>query len=112
MVDIGNLERIRPFGSIYSCDKIEICASSLATLATLQLISMSKSNSYICQCKAVYRNEILNAVRRKGAQTLSDVQVLTKASTGCGRCKSQVLHILDNENSRLTQNGLQLRLDL
>lgn len=67
---------------------------------------------YVCECKSVKAFEIRNAVRKSGAETLTDVQNLTKASTGCGRCKGMVISILEVELKRLDAIGRQLKLGL
>ncbi|MDX9846087.1 MAG: (2Fe-2S)-binding protein [Tenuifilaceae bacterium] len=72
---------------------------------------MVNQQKYICECKAVTQREIITAIRRKGARTLLDVQNLTKASTGCSRCKTVVNDIVDKEMSKLRDQGMQLRID-
>ncbi|MDD2277779.1 MAG: (2Fe-2S)-binding protein [Bacteroidales bacterium] len=72
----------------------------------------SKRANYVCECKAVFRNEIVNSIKKGHAQTLLDIQNLTKASTGCGRCKNQVEWIINTELEKKRKHGLQLRLNL
>lgn len=50
----------------------------------------------ICSCKGVTKADIVKAVK-KGALTVADIQVLTKAATGCGRCKNVVASLLAKE---------------
>jgi NAD(P)H-nitrite reductase large subunit len=73
---------------------------------------MTKGSIYICDCKAVKVHEIRSAIKTKGAQTLLDIQNITKASTGCGRCKQPVTDILNAELRKIEVNGKQLRLNL
>ncbi|PKP36836.1 MAG: hypothetical protein CVT98_06980 [Bacteroidetes bacterium HGW-Bacteroidetes-15] len=72
---------------------------------------MSNVSAHICQCKAVKAHEIKKAVRVKEAQTLLDIQNLTKAATGCGRCKQSVTDILNDELKKIRAKGKQLRFD-
>lgn len=72
---------------------------------------MTKAVVYICECKAVKANEIKSAIKTKGAQTFLDIQNITKASTGCGRCKQAVTDILNAELCKIEAKGKQLRLD-
>jgi NAD(P)H-nitrite reductase large subunit len=72
---------------------------------------MSMTNKYICDCKAVTKTNLLNAIRKAGANNLLDIQNLTKASTGCGRCKSSVLQILEKETQTINLKNKQMRID-
>jgi nitrite reductase (NADH) large subunit len=72
---------------------------------------MPKVNKYICECKAVTNNNLLNAIRKAGAETLQDVQNLTKASTGCGRCKPNVLQVLKKELQTINPQYNQLKIN-
>jgi len=67
---------------------------------------------YVCECKSIKASEIRKSIRESGAETLVDVQNLTKASTGCGRCKAQIIKILEVELKRILLAGRQLKLDL
>ncbi|MDY0253005.1 MAG: (2Fe-2S)-binding protein [Tenuifilaceae bacterium] len=72
---------------------------------------MNRGSKYICHCKSVTPNEVKKAIREKGARTLVDLQNLTQASTGCGRCRQPVLQVLDKELAIINAKGTQLRLD-
>lgn len=48
----------------------------------------------VCNCKMVTIAEIIEAVVHKKALTVDDVKLITKASTGCGRCTNYVKSIL------------------
>lgn len=72
---------------------------------------MTHKSKYICECKAVTANEIKRAVRNKGAESILDIQNLTKASTGCGRCKDLVIEIIQLEVKKIEAKGKQLRID-
>jgi len=63
----------------------------------------------ICSCKGVTKDEIIKAVR-KGAATMLDIQAITKATTGCGRCKSVVSGILSKELKKEQNRNAQLRI--
>jgi NAD(P)H-nitrite reductase large subunit len=54
------------------------------------------SDQTICFCHAVTENELIEAIR-SGAKTMTEVQVETCASTGCGGCYYDVEAILDRE---------------
>lgn len=68
-------------------------------------------NKYVCECKSVKPFEIMKAVRMAGAETIIDIQNLTKASTGCGRCRSAVESILSDELEKCMKKGNQLKFD-
>lgn len=72
---------------------------------------MDKRPKHICQCKAVTLSEIKKSITKSGARTLLDIQNLTKASTGCGRCKLQVEEILGKELVKINALGNQLRIE-
>jgi bacterioferritin-associated ferredoxin len=72
---------------------------------------METFSKYICQCKSVKKNEIIKSIRKNGAETLLDIQNLTKAATGCGRCKDEVMGILEKEMVKKSAMGKQLRID-
>lgn len=48
----------------------------------------------VCTCNGVTKNEILR-VLKKGARNYNEVKGLTLASTGCGKCKSEVLAVIN-----------------
>lgn len=64
----------------------------------------------ICSCKGVTKKEILTAIRN-GAQTITDIQIITKASTGCGRCKTTINSILEKEQAKALKKDSQLRIN-
>jgi NAD(P)H-nitrite reductase len=64
----------------------------------------------ICTCKSVTKKEILIAIRN-GAQTITDIQIITKASTGCGRCKATITSILEKEQAKIRKQDSQLRIN-
>ncbi len=72
---------------------------------------MTNQQKYTCECKAVTQREIINAIRKKGARTFLDIQNITKASTGCGRCKPMVNDITIKEISKLKDKGEQLKIE-
>ncbi|MEI7594802.1 MAG: (2Fe-2S)-binding protein [Bacteroidota bacterium] len=53
----------------------------------------------ICKCHAVSKEEILYAIRRQNAKNIGDIQRITAASTGCGRCGVIIKRILEEELS-------------
>lgn len=48
-----------------------------------------------CRCRNVSIKEVVNAVQN-GADTVEKVSEITKAGTGCGRCKGLINNIIDN----------------
>lgn len=48
----------------------------------------------ICNCKFVFKSEIVDAINHKNALNIEDIQRITGASTGCGRCTRTVNSIL------------------
>jgi len=58
----------------------------------------------------VTRSEIIKSMKEMGCQTILDIQNTTGASTGCGRCKSQVVEIMIKILSKMKESNRQLRL--
>lgn len=48
----------------------------------------------VCICNVVTESEILQ-VLKKGARSTSDVQLLTRAGTSCGRCLMEIDRIVE-----------------
>ncbi len=55
-------------------------------------------NKIICFCKGVSYQQIVDAVNNKGAKVQEDIERITGASSGCGRCKRKVISILEELN--------------
>ncbi len=55
----------------------------------------------ICNCNFVERDEIVEAIKEEGAQTIEDIRRLTGANTSCGRCGAAVEAILKMELKKL-----------
>lgn len=66
---------------------------------------------FICNCKSVSKGEILTSIRKKGANSFSDVRAITLATTGCGRCKPDVESIVNKELQKHLGRKMQLRID-
>lgn len=49
-----------------------------------------------CRCKNISIEEVIKAVEN-GADTVEQVSEVTKAGTGCGRCKGLLNNIIDNK---------------
>jgi len=49
-----------------------------------------------CRCKNVSIDTIVEAVKN-GSDTIEKVQEVTKAGTGCGRCKGIISNIIENK---------------
>jgi bacterioferritin-associated ferredoxin len=52
------------------------------------------NKSLICVCNVVTENEIQSALK-KGAQTIADIQKITKAGTSCGKCLMTIDRIVE-----------------
>jgi ferredoxin-nitrate reductase len=48
----------------------------------------------VCSCNAVTVGEVQTAIRRGGLQTIAQVGVVTRATTGCGGCTADVQELL------------------
>ncbi|MEG2362462.1 MAG: (2Fe-2S)-binding protein [Terrisporobacter sp.] len=57
---------------------------------------MEKFNKNVCSCRSVSFEKIEEAINN-GASTLEEVVQETKATKGCGRCKSFVADIVKNK---------------
>ena len=49
----------------------------------------------VCQCNGVTETEILR-ILKKGAKNVDEVSKITLASTGCGRCKGEIIMITNS----------------
>ncbi len=54
------------------------------------------SSAPVCFCMHITEKELIESIQ-KGAHTLAAIQKETGATTGCSRCKSSVLAILEKE---------------
>ena len=53
------------------------------------------SNKLVCLCNLVDEKEIISFLK-KGANSTSDIQRLTRAGTSCGKCLPQIDEIVNN----------------
>ena len=53
-------------------------------------------NKIICHCKQVSYSDVKIAMTN-GARTIEDIKEMTKASTGCGKCKMLIQNIIDTK---------------
>lgn len=51
----------------------------------------------VCKCFGVTEDQIRQAIRTNGLQTVEDVTHYTKAGGGCGQCHPRILEILNEE---------------
>ena len=56
------------------------------------------SDETICYCMDITKEEILDAIRNKGAKTVDAITDITEAGTGCGGCISAIEEILEEES--------------
>ncbi|MEK4564668.1 nitrite reductase large subunit NirB [Alkalihalobacillus sp. FSL R5-0424] len=54
------------------------------------LIADMPSSELVCQCNAVSKKEIIQAVQKEGLATVDEVKSCTKAASSCGGCKPLV----------------------
>ena len=52
-------------------------------------------HAQICDCNGVSKEQVIIAITKKGANSISAVGATTKAGTGCGSCKPLVKQILE-----------------
>src|SRR5918912_539976 len=52
-------------------------------------------DAQICDCNGVSKEQVIIAITKKGANSISAVGATTKAGTGCGSCKPLVKQILE-----------------
>ncbi|MFW6257792.1 MAG: (2Fe-2S)-binding protein [Prolixibacteraceae bacterium] len=66
----------------------------------------------VCLCNLVDENEIL-LVLKKGAESTTDIQKFTRAGSSCGRCLTEIDHIVTTfkkEKPKEQQKKLDLGL--
>jgi NAD(P)H-nitrite reductase large subunit len=61
-------------------------------------------------CSFVTEKELVQAIKKKGAKKLEDIQLLTSAATRCGKCIPQIDQILKDNPTPPTSSD-QLKLD-
>ena len=57
-------------------------------------------NKTVCQCFDVKEDLIVDVIRKNNLKTIEEITNYTKAGGGCGKCKNDLLKILDNETSK------------
>ena len=65
----------------------------------------------ICSCNSVSRGEVIDAIRKKKASQLADIQLLCGAGIRCGRCIPIIEDILASEFNSNKKGDGQLRMD-
>jgi NAD(P)H-nitrite reductase large subunit len=63
----------------------------------------------ICHCKQVTKKEIVSFIRKHPDISENELVSSTKASTGCGRCRSEVVKICNETKATLPAN-VQLKI--
>ncbi|MCF8361992.1 MAG: (2Fe-2S)-binding protein [Prolixibacteraceae bacterium] len=63
----------------------------------------------VCQCKQVTQKEIVSLIRKHPEVSETELILVTKASTGCGRCRNEVIEIFNETKATLPTN-LQLKI--
>lgn len=62
--------------------------------APMRAVNEIPDNARICDCNAVSKGQIVQAVL-KGARSMQRVREVTRAATGCGSCRPEVQRIVD-----------------
>jgi bacterioferritin-associated ferredoxin len=58
------------------------------------------SDETVCYCMDISREEIVDAIKNKGAKTVEAITEITEAGSGCGGCVSAIEEILEEETSK------------
>ena len=58
------------------------------------------SDETVCYCMDISREEIVDAIKNKGAKTVEAITEITEAGSGCGGCISTIEEILEEETSK------------
>lgn len=69
------------------------------------LIASMANHDIICNCNAVSKGAIIDAVQNKGLTTVEQVKQCTKASGSCGGCKPAVTELLAYIQSNLSNEA-------
>ncbi|MFY0781225.1 nitrite reductase large subunit NirB [Peribacillus simplex] len=69
------------------------------------LIASMANHDIICNCNAVSKGAIIDAVQNKGLTTVEQVKQCTKASGSCGGCKPAVTELLAYIQSNLSDEA-------
>lgn len=69
------------------------------------LIASMANHDIICNCNAVSKGSIIDAVQNKGLTTVEQVKQCTKASGSCGGCKPAVTELLAYIQSNLSDKA-------
>ena len=67
------------------------------------------TNKLVCLCNFVDEKEIISFLK-KGANSTSDIQRLTRAGTSCGKCLTIIDQIVDNFKQEKPKDQ-QIKLD-
>jgi bacterioferritin-associated ferredoxin len=67
------------------------------------------TNKLVCLCNFVDEKEIISFLK-KGANSTSDIQRLTRAGTSCGKCLPIIDQIVDNFKQEKPKDQ-QIKLD-
>lgn len=62
---------------------------------------------YVCICHGVTEKDIKKAAKA-GAQSLQDIKQTTGCGSGCGTCVDVALEVLQNAQSAITPDFLQI----
>ncbi len=79
----------------------QLCASHESKISRYELLAGRPGaegqdiGAIVCSCFSVGRNQIVDAVTKKGCVTLPSVGGCLKAGTNCGSCRSEIQEILN-----------------
>lgn len=72
--------------------------------STLKTIS-NHMDPVICNCKNITKKEIEAVIKKLPNCSLEEVIAISKASTGCGRCRPLVKKIVETTKRKLPENN-------
>ncbi|MDD3739742.1 MAG: (2Fe-2S)-binding protein [Bacteroidales bacterium] len=61
---------------------------------------MENSERIVCNCMGITEQEIIDAIKNHGCDTVEKVSDKTEAGTGCGGCVDEIEEIIKRELSK------------
>jgi len=71
----------------------------IALLAGRPLAQQEDAGPTVCACFGVGRNTLLNAIRKKGLDSVEAIGALLKAGTNCGSCVPEIKALLEDKQT-------------
>ena len=105
---------INRFGSQFSFRQVaraDLFCETVYLRKNARNVSTMAVDKLICLCNHVTEKEILFYLR-KGAGSLADIQHLTHAGTGCGRCRGEISKIIERfKKKQAIDNQLKINFE-